>query len=426
MTTIKTKISSLIALRNITNLQKKSVEENKDIKDFLKICSKLFHGYLDRNFKDDILFYCLSTIKQNDNKTEEDQFEFINYDNNKSGYYFFERNIKEVQDIKILVEALVKNATENQSINFTKVILGKRNTQCKDLFFTNNVNHYEDILKGYEKNIFTINFNDLIVTVDVTDFITKNGDSIDQIKNEFLFNEQFGSETKEIKQNKIASYLFALKSIQTKFIKNNPGKDFLIHYIRPSIPIGQYNLMLTLALNRPFTEEELGVLNLLLYRATAATSMTKMQKEVWENYLNKNTTKYTDKLKKLLELLVFCYEKDLKVKIQHILYAKYIANYQKNDDTLNKLLNINQIEYLFKFNDYKDLDIKIINNFPSNNDFNPLNKVKIHSDKDKYISFCKYIIELEKTKYGKEVIQNLKEIKRLDKCFEQYDKRQII
>lgn len=215
-----------------------------------------FLEYFDNNF----IFSALSLTKNND-------LRFVNQNNGNSGYNFNPK-VNGWKELVKKIEGYIQGVAKNETISITKVLLHKKVRQ--DLFITHSANNYPTAITDNHERVFEYplkKFDDNLQT-----FINNNQSSL-----ECLFNTFHNLENSQYTFDKYCKYIWNYYALAREYSSKNDNKDFLIHFIKPSIVEFDYNLLLSLATNRQLDADELALVNLLMHRIVSQTAIEKVE-----------------------------------------------------------------------------------------------------------------------------------------------------
>ena len=257
--------SHLDIFREINTLAARYYTEwQSDHINFLSACHRALGNYFSSYFKETFIFSALSYSKK-------DHLHFVDEQLNH-GYVFNQKNVSNWQDLRDTLGEYILEVSSMKMISITKILLDKSNTTiCKDLFFNccSGIKYPVDILGSSIFEYTLENFSD-----DDQTYYRSNRLQLDNFRNTF--------------SNKGVSSLGS--PLYDRYVWNHhrlaqcyrsaSNKDFLLHYIKPSIRQLNYGLLLSLAMNRQLTSDEVAFINLILYRIVSQMASERMKEDL--------------------------------------------------------------------------------------------------------------------------------------------------
>jgi hypothetical protein len=231
-------------------------EQNNHV-EFLSSCHRELAEYFKNLFGDSFIFSALSYASGN-------MLHHIDEENNNS-YIFNENFVKSHLELKSELQNYKGEIANGESISMTKILLNKNRKSYKDLFFINTNDTLKE--KDDSESIFKyllLNFNNNKVL-----YYKNNRATLDSFYDEF-FNDYDNKDLYD-------KYVWNHHKLANLYKLSNDNKDFLLHYIKPSIIEIDHGLLLSLATNRALIEDELAFVNLILYRIVSQTVSEKMK-----------------------------------------------------------------------------------------------------------------------------------------------------
>lgn len=230
--------------------------------DYLKECDWLLFENFKHDFKTDFLFSAFSY------KTKKGEIKIVKQgdDNaNNIGYNFnidfgekFENTKKELSD---LIQKIDKT-----TISLTSILL---NENCdKDfILFCASKKYNKEILSD---KIYTLNLNHSSCYDKFEEFEKIKGTDITKFKNSFPTLPNY---TDEMYREYFWSYYNICKAYQAE----NKTTDIYIHFIKPSVTLFDYNILLSLATKRKLSSDKIALINLLMHRIVSQTGIEKSE-----------------------------------------------------------------------------------------------------------------------------------------------------
>ena len=244
-------------LRTVNNLAKVhySNEHSRHV-DFLSACHNALAAYFKEYFKgeenDSFIFSALS-FSNNDTLHHID--ENVD-DNNDRSYIFNEESVCNWEGLKMALKNYKSQVLKGEMISITKILLGKNSSPShKDLFF---------VTEEYSSDVSD---SSIIFQYHLEQFIYSEEEycRTNRIKLDSFYSVYGGNEPTNVYDR----YVWNHHKLAEEYKNHNPGKAFLLHYIKPSIAELDYGLLLSLATNRQLTADELAFVNLILYRVVS-------------------------------------------------------------------------------------------------------------------------------------------------------------
>lgn len=271
-----TEIKTNIDLIRFINEQANKVYGGKDASfnhaDYIKHCSDAFANYFKIFIGDNYLFSTLSAW----NRKKADGVFFANpvrrYDYNISCEYLLKPIIEGLNDDAV---SLLNDIHQKQSISITKYLL--QESYGFDLFFEGNTPYNEPIkCRNQDAKIYFFPLNNLLFSENTFQFQNKNKDIIESFIAKIKIIKEL--ETENIFE-KTSRLLWYYRNMQVEYFNEVEGKDFIVHFIRPSFIDFDHNMLLSLATNRLLNEEELATIDLILFKIVGLMA-TERVKEV--------------------------------------------------------------------------------------------------------------------------------------------------
>ncbi len=273
----KTEIKTSIDLIRVINKKANDVYGGKDASfnhvDYIRHCSDAFAKYFKILLKDNK--YLFSTLSAWNRKMADGVF-FANpikrYDYNLSCEYLLKPIIEGLNDD---AKCLLNDIHQKQSISITKYLL--QESYGFDLFFEGNTQYWEPIkCEKEDAKIYFFPLNNLLLSENIFQFQNRNKDIIESFIANIKINKEL--ETENIFE-KTSRLLWYYRKMQVEYVKEVEGKDFIVHFIRPSFIDFDHNMLLSLATNRLLIEEELATIDLILFKIVGLMA-TERVKEV--------------------------------------------------------------------------------------------------------------------------------------------------
>lgn len=271
----KTGIITIELIRFI-NKQANIVYGGKDASfnhaDYIMYCSDAFANYFKKILGDNYLFSTLSAW----NRKKADDVFFANPDKR----YDYNNNVESI--FKPIIEGLEENTDsllndihQKKSISITRYLL--QESYGFDLFFEGNTLYRKSIKsKNQDAKIYFFPLNNLLLSENTFQFQNKNKDIIESFIAKIKISKE--NENENIFE-KTSRLLWYYRKMQVEYFKEVEGKDFIVHFIRPSFIDFDHNMLLSLATNRLLIEEELATIDLILFKIVGLMA-TERVKEV--------------------------------------------------------------------------------------------------------------------------------------------------
>lgn len=239
--------------------------QQRDHSAFLSECHKELSSHFIRYFNNDTFIFSALSYSVNNMLHHVDEHK--EQDKDKS-YLFNKKQVKGWQILKHELREYKKQVKKGEMISMTKLLLDKINIPLKDLFFicSESVHYSQDIINEKIFEYALKNFN-----LDKEIYRITNHNELNR------FYKSYKNESND--WNAYVKYVWNHHKLAELYKSHNENKDFVLHYIKPSIKELDYGLLLSLATNRPLTTDELTFVNLILYRIVSQTKTEKMKEE---------------------------------------------------------------------------------------------------------------------------------------------------
>lgn len=231
-----------------------------DHDEFLYECLGHIKDYFEKILGDDFIYIAISfTNKQRLSFVGEAKKEVV-FKGHK-----FAKKLKKSQKKELfgLLEQYIEEANDLKIISLTKILLDKEIK--KDVFINFSEHPYPSTLLN--DKISEIKLYSRRGYLEEIEFDRTHSKKIK------LFSQEFQS---SLNYESYLKYFHNYYTLGNKY-KDFKGKDFLIHFIKPSILEFDYNLLLSLATSRKLSKDELALVNLLMHRIVSQTATEKVQ-----------------------------------------------------------------------------------------------------------------------------------------------------
>jgi len=302
---------------------------------YIKHCSDAFASYFKLYLKDRFLFSTLSAW----NRKKTDGVFFANrekrYDYNIDSEGTFKPIIEGFSDD---ADSLLNDIRQKRSISITKYLL--KESYGFDMIFEGN--------KSYDTPIRCDNDNAKIIFLPLNGLIFNGDISIFQITNK-VFIESFADKLRIIKDpeseytiEKTSRLLWYYKKMQVEYCNEFDGKDFMVHFIRPSFIDFDHNMLLSLATNLQLDEEELSSINLILFKIVALMA-TERVKEVETLKRKASFSLTTHSLKTQLGTTVIKLKNNFKDKLNALSLTELTGAFNELDNEIEELYDLTSL-----------------------------------------------------------------------------------
>jgi hypothetical protein len=334
-------MNSIDAVRRINQIARKYYYETEGIFDHTSYLSDCF-GCLVEFFNDLSLPgsgappYIFSALtSKNEDK---DKIEVVKLGKRfGSGYHFVDGEVRTL--LEPTIDRLLTDIQNKQCLSLTETLL-KDKRRGKDLFIYSN-KPYRTPIDSSGNPEAKISFYPLTAAkfesnVKFEDFVnenTRNG-SIE------LFKRTIRQDEDEFNAIDVARLLWYYKELESSFRSERQKKEFIVHFIRPSLIEFGYNILLSLATDAHLNADQLSFIYLLIYRIVNQMAIEKA-KEV-ESLKRKTSYSLTShSFKTVLSTTIIPQTKSL---------SKVIQDSGANNDSIERALRVllQQSEDLFR------------------------------------------------------------------------------
>ncbi|MBN1185154.1 MAG: hypothetical protein JXB49_22905 [Bacteroidales bacterium] len=274
-----TKIQTSIDLIRFINEQANKVYGGKDASfnhaDYIRDCSDAFANYFQIFLKGDK--YLFSTLSAWNRKKEDGVF-FANDDKRYNYNITVETIFKPIiEGPDTSTNSLLNDIKNEKSISITKYVL--QESYGIDVFFNGDAKYTSPI--KCEKDSHKIYFFPLNKINFYSDNEQFESDSINTQEIKKLAHELKMQNDPDYTYQKACRLIWYYKKMQSEH-KEGTGKDFMVHFIRPSFIDFDHNMLLSLATNDLLDKEELAIVDLILFKIVGlmATERVKQNEEI--------------------------------------------------------------------------------------------------------------------------------------------------
>jgi len=255
-------IDKLSTFRNLNENALKLHSKSIPHEDYLKECDWSLFEYFKSDFKTDFVFSAFSY------KTKTGEIKIVTQgeeDANNIGYNFNVDGGETFENTRTELNSLIQKI-DKTTISLTSILLNENCDKDFVLFCAS---------KAYEQGILldkihSLNFNHSSCYDNLADFEKSLSEDITLFKNSF---PTFPNYSNEMYVEYFWGYYKICKAYQTE----NSTTDIYIHFIKPSVTLFDYNILLSLATKRLLTSDEIAFINLLMHRIVSQTGIEKSE-----------------------------------------------------------------------------------------------------------------------------------------------------
>lgn len=255
-------IDMLSTFRSLNEQALKLHSKSVSHEDYLKECDWSLFEYFKSEFKTDFVFSAFSY------KTKTGEIKIVKQgedDINNIGYNFNVDYGEQFEKTTIELNNLIQKI-DKTTISLTSILLNENCDKDFVLFCAAKAYEQEILLN----KIHSLNFNHSSCYNNLEDFENNLRDDITKFKNCFPTFPNYSSEM-------YLEYFWGYYNICKAYQTENRTSDIYIHFIKPSVTLFDYNILLSLATKRTLSSNEIATINLLMHRIVSQTGIEKSE-----------------------------------------------------------------------------------------------------------------------------------------------------
>jgi len=260
---------SISLIRKINRIARNHYQDSSAIFDhnqYLEECFECLIEFFEINLRDRYLFSALSYHKKSDNT----KVELVKVKNSETPYHF-KPEIK--AQFEPEVKVLLRDIFDGKCMSLTLTLLD--NPLGKDVFLSSGQSYTMPVNPEVVDDDVRITFFSLAALIfnqEAEIFVKLNAPEI------FFFKDQVLKDKDNFDLQMIGRLLWHYKKLEMLYLEAHPGKDFFVHFIRPSFIDFDYNILLSLATDEIIAPPELlAFIDLIIYRIVGQMAIEKIK-----------------------------------------------------------------------------------------------------------------------------------------------------